>query len=78
MRIKAMIFDEIRNMLVDVELEKLMSEYNVEIKDKTMIINKKIPVQDFVKLRKKIRRIEEIDNIIVDADVKMTEVIKIL
>lgn len=73
-----MIFDEIRNMLVDVELEKLISEYNVEIKDKTMIINKKIPVQDFVKLRKKIRRIEEIDNIIVDADVKMTEVIKIL
>lgn len=63
-----MIFDEIKNMLVDVELEDLLKKYNVEIENGTMIINKKIPVQDFINLRKRIRRWEEIDNIVVDAD----------
>ena len=38
-----MIFDEIRNLLVDSELEKLIIRYNVEFRNKTMIINKKIP-----------------------------------
>ena len=55
-------------MLVDVELEDLLKKYNVEIENGTMIINKKIPVQDFINLRKRIRRWEEIDNIVVDAD----------
>lgn len=64
-----MIFDEIRNMLVDVELEKLIIRYNVEFRNGTMIINKKIPVNDFIELRKRARRVEQIDNIIVDADV---------
>lgn len=64
-----MIFDEIRNMLVDVELEKLIIRYNVEFRNGTMIINKKIPVNDFIELRKRASRVEQIDNIIVDADV---------
>lgn len=63
-----MIFDEIRNMLVDAELEKLINRYNVEFRNGTMIINKKIPVNDFIELRKRARKIEQIDNIIVDGD----------
>lgn len=63
-----MIFDEIRNLLVDAELEKLIIRYNVEFRNKTMIINKKIPVNDFIELRKRARRVEQIDDIIVDGD----------
>ena len=63
-----MVFDEIRNLLVDAELEKLIIRYNVEFRNKTMIINKKIPVNDFIELRKRARRVEQIDDIIVDGD----------
>ena len=63
-----MVFDEIRNMLVDAELEKLIIRYNVEFRNGTMIINKKIPVNDFIELRKRARKIEQVDDIIVDGD----------
>ena len=56
------------DLIRDTETDKLIYKYNVEIKDGTMIINKKIPMQDFIKLRENIRKVEKIDNIIVDAD----------
>lgn len=58
------------DLMRDVEIDKLIYKYNVEIKNGTMIINKKIPMQDFIRLRESIRKIEKIDNIIVDADVE--------
>ena len=56
------------DLIRDTETDKLIYKYNVEIKDGTMIINKKIPMQDFIRLRENIRKVEKIDNIIVDAD----------
>lgn len=56
------------DLMRDTETDKLIYKYNVEIKDGTMIINKKIPMQDFIRLRENIRKAEKIDNIIVDAD----------
>lgn len=56
------------DLIRDTETDKLIYKYNVEIKDGTMIINKKIPMQDFIRLRENVRKAEKIDNIIVDAD----------
>lgn len=68
-------FDDLKR---DEDTDKMIRQYNVMFKNKTMIINKKIPVADFIRLREKIRRIEEIDNIIVDADFEYGRTIKIL
>lgn len=48
-------------------LDDYIEKYNVEIEEGTMIINKKIPVREFITLRDNIRKIKQIDNIIVDS-----------
>lgn len=59
-----MVKDNIRHTSID----EYVNKYNVEVMEGTMIINKKIPVKDFITLRENIRKIKQIDNIIVDAD----------
>jgi len=60
--------EEIKNLLRETTVEELIAKYDVEITEGTMIINKKIPVKDFVRLKTNIRKRMTIDNIIVDAD----------
>ena len=52
----------------DTALDQYIDKYKVEVIDETMIINEKIPVKDFIKLRKNIRKLKQVDNVIVDAD----------
>ena len=59
-----MVKENIRHTSINYYIDK----YNVEVMEGTMIINKKIPVSDFVVLRENIRKLKQIDNIIVDAD----------
>ena len=57
-----------KEIIRDTTLDQYIAKYNVEIMEGTMIINKKIPVREFITLRENIRKIKQIDNIIVDAD----------
>lgn len=58
----------IKEVVRDTTLDQYIDKYNVEVMEGTMIINKKIPVSDFIVLRENIRKLKQIDNIIVDAD----------
>lgn len=60
--------EELKKLLRETTVEELIVKYDVEITEGTMIINKKIPVKDFVRLKTNIRKRMTIDNIIVDAD----------
>jgi hypothetical protein len=60
--------NELIELLRLTNVDDLIDKYNVEFYNKTMIINKKIPVKDFIRLRENIRKRYTIDNIIVDGD----------
>ena len=63
-------FEELKELLISAPtektLEELFEEYDIEITDSTMLINKKILVKDFVRVRKLAVDWYDIDNIIVD------------
>lgn len=61
--------EKLKVKIRDITIDGMLKKYEVEIVDNTMIINKKIPVQEFVYLRKNIKKLEQIDNVIVDAEV---------
>lgn len=50
------------------KIGEYIKKYDVELEDKTLIINKKIPVSEFIILRENIRKLWKVDNIIVDAN----------
>lgn len=60
--------NELIELLRLTNVDDLIVKYNVEFYNKTMIINKKIPVNDFIRLRENIRKRYTIENIIVDGD----------
>lgn len=60
--------EELRELIRETTVDDLIVKYDVEFTKGTMIINKKIPVKDFVRLRRNVRKRMTIDNIIVDAD----------
>lgn len=63
-------FEELKELLISAPtektLEELFEEYDIEITDSTMLINKKILVKDFVRVRKLAVDWYDIKNIIVD------------
>ena len=63
-------FEELKELLISAPtektLEELFEEYDIKITDSTMLINKKILVKDFVRVRKLALDWYDIDNIIVD------------
>lgn len=63
-------FEELKELLISAPtektLEELFEEYDIKITDSTMLINKKILVKDFVRVRKLAVDWYDIDNIIVD------------
>lgn len=63
-------FEELKELLISAPtektLEELFEEYDIKITDSTMLINKKILVKDFVRVRKLAVYWYDIDNIIVD------------
>lgn len=59
---------ELKEIIRDTNVDDLIEKYYVEFRKGTMIINRKIPVDDFIKLRENIRKRMTINNIIVDAD----------
>ena len=63
-------FEELKELLISKKkkktLEELFEEYDIKITDSTMLINKKILVKDFVRVRKLAVDWYDIDNIIVD------------
>lgn len=61
--------NNLKDLIRETNVDDLIREYNVEIRNKTMIINKKIPVKDFIRLRENMRRRTTIDNIIVDSNI---------
>ncbi len=60
--------EELRDLLEYTDVDKLIDKYQVVFSKGTMIINKKIPVNDFIRLRDSLRVKKKIKNIIVDAD----------
>lgn len=60
--------NNLKDLIRETNVDDLIREYNVEFIKGTMIINKKIPVKDFIRLRENIRRRITIDNIIVDVE----------
>lgn len=61
--------NNLKELIRETNVDDLIREYNVEVRNKTMIINKKIPVKDFIRLRENMRRRTTIDNIIVDSNI---------
>lgn len=63
-------FEELKELLISAPtektLEELFEEYDIKITDSTMLINKKILVKDFVRVRKLAVDWYDIKNIIVD------------
>lgn len=59
---------ELKEIIRDTNVDDLIEKYYVEFRKGTMIINRKIPVDDFIRLRENIRKRMTINNIIVDAD----------
>lgn len=60
--------EELRDLLEYTDVDKLIDKYQVVFQKGTMIINKKIPVNDFIRLRDSLRVKKKIKNIVVDAD----------
>lgn len=60
--------EELRDLLEYTDVDKLIDKYQVVFSKGTMIINKKIPVNDFIRLRDSLRVKKKIKNIVVDAD----------
>lgn len=60
--------EELRDLLEYTDVDKLIDKYQVVFSKGNMIINKKIPVNDFIRLRDSLRVKKKIKNIIVDAD----------
>lgn len=59
---------ELKEIIRDTNVDDLVEKYYVEFRKGTMIINRKILVDDFIRLRENIRKRMTINNIIVDAD----------
>lgn len=59
---------ELKEIIRDTNVDDLIEKYYVEFRKGTMIINRKILVDDFIRLRENIRKRMTINNIIVDAD----------
>lgn len=59
---------DLKEIIRDTNVDDLTEKYYVEFRKGTMIINRKIPVDDFIRLRENIRKRITINNIIVDAD----------
>ncbi len=60
--------DKLKTKIKDITLDGMIAKYSIEFEENTMIINKKIPVAEFIHLRKNIAKIRQIDNVIVDGD----------
>lgn len=61
----------IRRIKQDLEyynLDNLIKRYGCFMRGNTLIINKEIPVNEFIILRTKLRAIKRVDNIIVEAE----------
>jgi hypothetical protein len=59
---------KIRNDLEYYDLNNLIKRYGCFMRGNTLVINKEIPVNEFIILRTKLRAIKRVDNIIVEAE----------
>lgn len=59
---------KIRNDLEYYDLDNIIKRYGCFMRGNTLVINKEIPVNEFIILRTKLRAIKRVDNIIVEAE----------
>lgn len=60
---------KLKDKVKEISVDGMIAKYDITFTDQsTMIINKKIPVKEFVYLRKNIQKFRKINNIIVDAE----------
>ena len=64
---------KLKEQIKEITIDGMIDKYRVEFRDGTMIINEKIPVKDFIYLKKNIRKFRKVDNIIVDAEYNATK-----
>lgn len=58
---------KLKDQIKDITIDGLIDKYAITFtNNKTMIINKKIPVNEFIYLRKNIQKFREVNNVIVD------------